>query len=133
MTVKENNLTFTKENTFGDKLVKCFDQLTLNQWKSSLYRVYVHYRNIYEHLDEGNSDQWTYFIDLVATYWGYYGDLDIYIPNGMMDEKMQKTLNSIKTRKAMDQFVKAVGDHQDRMREHTAYLVNELGYHVMEI
>lgn len=123
----------TTEETTGDYLVKQFSQLNPLQWRNSIYGAFQDYKNCYETLDEETTNPWFHFIDLMASMWGFYGDLDIYIPNGMMEAKVMEMLNSHKTKQQVNSFIKQVGDARDMVDKNIEYLVNECGFQVIEV
>ena len=106
----------------GDLIVKAMSKLTLNEWKYSLLTCFDEYKKlIYD--DEGKSDPWMHFLDLVALQWGFYGDLDLNIDQ--MEEKLATTLHNINTREEADVFIKSVGDFKDEHDKQIADMGDE--------
>ena len=123
----------TQTKSTGDYLVERFSDLNPLQWRNSIYGAFQEYKECYEILDEETTNPWFHFIDLMAFKFGFYGNLDIYIPNGQMEEKVMEMLHSHKTREQVNSFIKSVGDAQDQAERNIDYLVEELGFHVMDV
>ncbi len=100
-------------NKTGDALVNGMKHINFPSWKLEMTTQFEKYKKTFDaYIEDGaEKNPWSYFLDLIAMHWGYYGDLDIYIDQ--FETRFKQKLQSFQTRKDIDAFVREIGDSKD--------------------